>query len=225
MDNTKTIGEIVALNYQTAAVFQTYGIDFCCGGGKSLATVCEEKQLSQQELIAKLKKVISSGSLCDYQLDWSAWSSKLLIHYIQEIHHVYVRNRIPLILQYAAKVAKVHQKTISTCQELFLLVQHLANELREHLRKEEEILFPAIESLGNSPTGRKELERLITEVEVEHDWVGCTMRRIRQITDDYTPPDFACQTVKVLYQYLEEFEADLHRHVHLENNVLIPRVK
>jgi regulator of cell morphogenesis and NO signaling len=132
---------------------------------------------------------------------------------------------MPTILKYAQKVAKVHKDSIPASSEILTLFQALTHDLTLHLADEEQNVFPVIrKKYADVPVKAEELSQAIKTLEVDHETAGTIMKRLRQITNDFTPPEFACNTVRVLYKLLEEFEGDLHQHVHLENNVLFPKV-
>ncbi len=229
IDKQKTVGEIVAENYQAAEVFKTYGIDFCCGGGKTVAEVCEAKGVDYSALEQQFAVLAERTGQAPTH-DFKSWQPSFLIDYIINVHHKYVTEKIPLLQQYAAKVAKVHKDSIPGSVEVNIFFKALSKELLAHLQKEERVLFPYIKQLeaaAQQPDSDKSafrgVGRPIEQMELEHEFAGDMMRKIRASTDDFTPPDFACNTVRVLYKMLEEFERDLHQHVHLENNVLFPR--
>lgn len=229
IDKQKTVGEIVAENYQATEVFKTYGIDFCCGGGKTVAEVCEAKGVDYSALEQQLAAMAERTGQAPTH-DFKSWQPSFLIDYIINVHHKFVTDKIPLLQQYAAKVAKVHKDSIPSSNDVNTYFNALSQELLDHLQKEERVLFPYIKRLeaaaGQPDTDKSAFRGIshpIEQMELEHEFAGDMMRKIRVATNDFTPPDFACNTVRVLYKMLEEFERDLHQHVHLENNVLFPR--
>ncbi len=226
IDREQTIRETVVQDFRTAAVFQKYGLDFCCGGGVSIETACRKKGVDVDELVADLTRGSIEGSV-DLPR-FSAWSDTLLVDYIENNHHNWVRSVLPVITQHATKVARVHGEHRPSLKQVDLKVQRLAVELLEHMEREESELFPLIRSLVNAPSDqrseiREKITSLIEELESDHDGAGEMMREVRELTDGYLPPADACMTYKVLFNELEEFERDLHTHVHLENNLLFPR--
>ncbi|KGE85860.1 MAG: iron-sulfur cluster repair di-iron protein [Phaeodactylibacter xiamenensis] len=228
-DKAKTVGEIVADNYRAAEVFKSFGIDFCCGGGKTVAEVCQAKGVDYTALERQFLELDKQRSDAPAH-NFKSWQPSFLIDYIVNVHHTYVTEKVPLLKQYAAKVAKVHKDSIPASKEVKTYLDALSEELLDHLQKEERVLFPYIKRLEaaiQQPTADrsafKGVSGPIGQMELEHEFAGEMMSKIRAATDDFTPPDFACNTVRVLYKMLEEFERDLHQHVHLENNVLFPR--
>ena len=226
---TKTVGELVADDYRAAGVFKRYGIDFCCGGKKTVADVCEQKGVPLSELEEQLSHL--EGQPAMQRLQFNEWALPFLIDYIINIHHTYVQEKLPQLLEYSRKVAKVHghayPETITIADKL----ESLAEELFAHLRKEELILFPYVKELWKAMEAGEAVaappfqsaQNPIRVMEAEHEFAGASMAEIRELSSGFTPPEGACNTYRVLYALLEEFEEDLHRHVHLENNILFPQ--
>ncbi len=220
----RTVADVVTENIKTAHVFKKYGIDFCCGGGISIEKACEKKNLDIQKLKEDLLKVNEVSKAYDYD----SWSLDFLIDHIVNIHHTYVEASIPLILQYSNKVAKVHGHHYSEVIEINKLFTDVANELASHLKKEEIILFPYIKKMLQLrkeggyviPPSFGSVNNPIAMMEAEHDTAGDIFKEIARLTNNYTPPENACNTFRALYAKLEEFEQDLHTHIHLENNIL-----
>lgn len=225
-DREQTIRDTVVEDFRTAAVFQKYGLDFCCGGGVSIEAACRKKGIDVDVLAADLAR---SGEFGGVDLPrFSSWSPDFLADYIEKNHHAWVRSAIPVLKQHAAKVAKVHGGFRETLVEIDQKVQSMADELMVHMEREEKELFPLIRSyaLGNPETRSEDLLKIVSiieEMESDHDDAGDVLREIRELADDFVPPPEACMTYKVLFSELEEFERDLHTHVHLENNLLFPR--
>lgn len=224
----KTVGEIVASNYRAADVFKKYGIDFCCGGGVGLSEICRRKSIKLADIENDLQSMTGQK---DYSNDFDRWQLDFLIDYIINQHHAYVMENIPQIIQYADKVAKVHGENHPETIEINRLFYEAAMELDTHMQKEERILFPHIKQLVKA---KKETASFpashfgtvgnpIKMMEMEHETVGDIFKKIATLSDDYTPPLAACNTYRVLYAKLQEFETDLHKHVHLENNILFPK--
>lgn len=226
IDN-KTVAEVVSENIKTAHVFKKYGIDFCCGGGISIDKACEKKNIDYAQLKAELLKVDDAPRAYDY----NKWELDFLIDHILNIHHTYVAESIPLIIQYSDRVAEVHGHHYTEVLEINKLFKEVADELASHMKKEEIILFPYIKELLRL---KKENENLTTPpfgtvnnpihmMESEHEAAGDIFKEIAWLTNNYSPPDEACNTFRALYAKLEEFENDLHQHIHLENNILHPK--
>ncbi len=163
--------------------------------------------------------------------DFNAWELDVLIDYIIEVHHSYVIESLPVLSQYAQKVAKVHGESHKVLLEINTLVHEIIEELSVHLKKEEQVLFPYIKQLVAAKAKGKEVgtphfqtvSNPISMMENDHEKVGAVFKHIAQLTNNYTPPEWACNTFKALYAMLEEFEQDLHQHIHLENNILHPK--
>jgi len=226
--SNKTIGEIVSDDYRTAQVFKKHGIDFCCGGGRTLADACEHRGIDRETVIRELNMLGSSNSLADNYKDWSP---DFLVDYIINNHHQYVRSKLPEIQIYAEKVAKVHGGRHPETIEILRIVKELTADMKNHMKKEEEILFPYVKKLaaaeqhGENPDEPEfgTAAEPIAMMEDEHEEAGGGMDEIRRLSNDFTPPEDACATYRVLYENLREFQDDLHKHVHLENNILFPK--
>ncbi len=229
MDYTnKTIGEIVAADFRTAAIFKKHGIDFCCRGGRTIEEACEKKKVLEEQLIDELSSLPSGNG---DTVDVTGWPLDLLANYIVKIHHEYVREKTPILLQFLDKLCKVHGDRHPELFEINQLFTESAHDLSEHLQKEERVLFPFIEKLVKaSQTGEPleathfgTVENPIEMMKHEHTVEGDRFANIAKLTSGYLPPADACNTYKVTYAMLEEFENDLHRHIHLENNILFPK--
>lgn len=227
----KTIGQMVADNYRTAEIFKAHKIDFCCNGNRTLAEAASKKGL-QVEVILEELAAVSEASQTD-QPNFKAWPLDLLIDYIEKKHHRYVEKQIPVLKQYLSKLCKVHGERHP---ELFQISEHFnvsAGELAMHMKKEELVLFPYIKKMVNGPEADANLEaprfgsvrNPIAGMMQEHDNEGERFRKIAKLSEDYTPPSDACNTYRVAFALLQEFEDDLHRHIHLENNILFPKAE
>jgi regulator of cell morphogenesis and NO signaling len=224
--NEQSVGEVVKQNIHAAPIFEAYGIDYCCGGKKSLAAACMEKGIDADRLRAELELLPDRGTL-----DVDSWSTTFLVEYIVNTHHQYVRGMLPTISAHAAKVASVHGDHHPEVRDIAGVWQQVAMELDSHMMKEERILFPYIKQLdaadrGDGPVfagGFGTVRNPIDMMEQEHDSVGLAFDHMRRLAKDFTPPADACTTFQLFYRELDEFERDLHMHIHLENNVLHPR--
>ena len=227
----KKLATIVTENSQAAAVFEKYGLDFCCKGKRTLLAACEEKGLNPQSLDADLQMVFQSTVAGKHHFPYEKLPSTDLCDYIIDTHNAYVKEELPRILGYAQKVASKHGERFPSLNKLLMLVEELSNELIPHLQKEEKVLFPLIKQLDTASADtadslaekRTFVKHPISAMEHEHDHAGEVMAAIRSITDQYQPPEGACTTFRLLYDSLYQFEQDLHQHVHLENNVLFAR--
>lgn len=223
----QTVGEIAAQSADAVRVFEKLGIDYCCGGKRTLGEVCVTKGLEAQQVVEAIEKAGVQAA----EQDWRKASLRDLTGHIIAKHHEFLRSEMPLLSARLLKVVQVHGGKDSRLQELQGVFEDLRDELDMHLHKEEMILFPYIEHLdataeaglplGQVPFGS--VENPIRMMEHEHDSAGRALERMRQLTDGYALPEFACATVRALWQGLENFEKDLHQHIHLENNILHPR--
>ncbi len=225
----KTVGEIVKLDFRAADVFSSYGIDFCCGGKISVSEACANSNCDETKVISDLEAMQNQhGSQVH---DFNSWNIGFLADYIQNTHHQYVSKAIPQILPLAQKVAEVHGENHAEVIQINELFQDLAEELLQHMQKEEQILFPYIKKLVADESAGKSNDQgsfgtiasPISVMEQEHENAGVILKELFRLSDGYTPPEDACNTFRVLYGKLKEFEDDLHRHIHLENNILFPK--
>jgi regulator of cell morphogenesis and NO signaling len=221
--NKMTIGEIVAQDYRAASVFKEAGIDFCCGGKKSIEEACSEKGLSPGDVTEKLKKLESAPDTTTH--NFIEWEPGFLCDYIVNTHHKYVLKSLPELVQYTNKIASVHGDRHPELLEVASLFSEINRELLQHLKNEEEILFPSLKRAltSNSAEFKTIMISEIARLSNEHEFAGGAMDKIRIITNNYQLPADGCNTYKVTLQLLEQFEDDLHTHVHLENNILFPK--
>lgn len=226
---SRTLGDIVAEDYRRAGVFEKYGIDFCCGGGKTVKEACDARGIACDEVMRALAATEQEPSRSSH-VDVRSWEPDFLATYIVKVHHQFVRERLQPLRELTRTVARVHNGTNPETAEIADLVDEVALELEQHMDAEEQVLFPYIERLcAASKTGVPvasaqfdSVHEPVRMLEEEHDRAGAIMHKIRAFSGDYTLPEEACNTYRVAYARLAEFEADLHRHVHLENNVLFP---
>ncbi len=235
MNNTdilnEKIGDLVAQDYRRAEVFKKHGLDFCCGGGKTIAAACADNHIDENALIKDLQAVENNDT--GHTPDFNSWDLDFLVDYIVNTHHQYVVKNIPLILEFSEKVARVHGHANPEVIQIFQHFKALGGELSLHMRKEEHILFPFIKMLASArknnttppPAPFGTVANPISMMEHEHDNAGSLLKEICTLSNNHTPPDHACNTYRVLYAKLKEFEADLHQHIHLENNILFPKAK
>ena len=219
----KTVGELAAEIPNSTRLFEKLGIDYCCAGQKPLEEACAGLNLSVDDVLRALEQ--SPGTAVD--CDWNTTPLGELVDHIVEKHHTYVKNEVPRLQALIAKVVGVHGKNHTELQEVSEAFSALANELAAHLMKEEQILFPYVKQMASGAGGGSacfgSVENPIAVMMMEHDNAGEQLRNIRQVTGNYTIPDDACQSYKMLFSALVEFEQDLHQHIHLENNILFPR--
>jgi regulator of cell morphogenesis and NO signaling len=228
INKEKTVAEVVTNNIKTSHIFKKYGIDFCCGGGVTIEKACEKKGVDFSILAEELRHFDRS---LDMNYDYDNWPLEVLIDHIVSVHHLYVEENIPLLLQYASKVAKVHGHHYPEVIKINRLFHEVAAALATHMKKEELILFPFIKKMreveqsgvGIALPHFNSVENPIAMMEEEHEAAGDILKEIASLSNNYTPPESACNTFKALYDKLNEFEQDLHTHVHLENNILHPK--
>lgn len=223
----KTVAEIVTENIRTADVFKKNGIDFCCGGHVSVQEICAKKGVDYSKL---KEEILNIGKAPLMGHDFNSWDLEFLVDYIENTHHKYVTEANRLIIEYADKVASVHGHHYTETVEINLLFHELANELTMHMQKEEQILFPIIRKIAKAKKDGESLSSSfgsiqdpIKMMEKEHTGAGDILRKIAELSNNYTPPVDACNTFKALYSKLEEYQNDLFQHIHLENNILFPK--
>jgi regulator of cell morphogenesis and NO signaling len=224
-----TIREVVATDYRTAAVFERHGLDFCCNGCRTIDQGCRDAGADEAALLRELDAVLNAPAGAAPR--FASWTPQALVSYIVANHHGYVREAVPALLQHTRKIAAVHGERHDELLHIAGLMQRVAAEMIEHMGKEERVLFPFILDLADASQRAMPLprppfgtvENPIRLMEQEHRFVGDAMAEIRALTGGYRLPDDACATYRVCFQELEAFEADLHAHVHLENNVLFPK--
>jgi len=225
----KTVRELALENPAATRVFEKLGIDYCCGGNKSLEEACQSANLRIDEVLDSLEKACQATPPASR--DWQGGPMAALIAHIKDTHHKFTREEILRLRPLLAKVCSVHGKNHPELLQIQDLFQDLANELSAHLMKEEMVLFPYLIRLEAAVTGKEAVARApfgsvqnpISMMESEHDSAGSILRAIKGIAKGYSAPPDACASYQTLYKALAAFEADLHQHIHLENNVLFPR--
>jgi regulator of cell morphogenesis and NO signaling len=226
---TTRVREIVVANPRAARVFEDAGVDYCCGGEKCLNDACIPTGVTAEEILKRLQEDIDKVG--PVEVNWAAASLSTLAQHIVEKHHRYVRNAIPRVNSLLEKVVAIHggrHPELHGIEERFF---DLSQELQMHMHKEEQILFPYIEALDRSATeyGRLDppcfetVRNPVNMMMQEHDSAGELLRTMRKLSSGYQVPRDACNSFRELYRSLEEFETDLHTHIHLENNILFPR--
>jgi regulator of cell morphogenesis and NO signaling len=226
----KTVRELALENPASARVFEKLGIDYCCGGKKSLEEACRAANLSIDQVVASLEQASHAPSTQESR-NWDRESLAVLIAHIQNTHHKYTREEIARLGPLFEKVCSVHGGRHPELLEVYEAFKGLAQELGAHMMKEEMILFPCIvrmeaavtrkESIARAPFGS--VQNPIAMMEHEHDSAGNALRAMRQASHGYSAPADSCVSYQTLYKALEAFETDLHQHIHLENNILFPR--
>lgn len=225
----KTIGQMVAEDYRKASVFEAFGIDFCCKGNKTMDEVCDAKGINKHLLLKDLEKIKNTETTNPF--DYNSWPLDLLADYIEKKHHRYVEEKTVQLKQYLEKISMVHGKQhpeLFKIKELFL---ESAGDLAAHMKKEELILFPYIRKLvvaqkDKNSFNRPQFGTIQNPIEMmkhDHDHEGERFRQIAELSNNYQAPADGCNTYKVTFSLLKEFENDLHLHIHLENNILFPK--
>jgi len=227
---TATVAEIAAESLAAVRIFEKYGIDYCCGGKRPLKEICLPNHQNASVLREELKAALEGKT--PREQDWKSLPLHRLIQHIVAVHHAYLRRELPALQARLGKVYSVYNQrygpTLAGLPEVFA---ELRAELESHMRKEEEILFPAIRAIESATDAGRPLPPLpfgtivnpIHMMQAEHDAAGVGLNRIREITGNFEIPEYACVTYKALMSGLAELETDLHLHIHLENNVLFPR--
>jgi len=225
-----TVAEIASVLPRAIPIFQKHGIDFCCGGRRALADVCSEKGIGFEALAGEIES--AGAEIAPAAVDWTSEPLGALIDHILLRYHKTLGEELPRLAALADKVAKVHganhPETLPQLRDTFLA---LKDELESHLEKEERVLFPYVRELETASRGLRPAYSVplglasgaIGVMEREHEGAGLALKTIHRLTACFHPPDDACGSFRALYAGLESFEADLHAHIHLENNILFPR--
>jgi len=230
LTTTKTVREYAIETPQTIPVFEKLGIDYCCGGNRPLDEACAAANVDLEEVLQSLEVAIAAPSRPN-ERELQAGSLAELISHIVRTHHVFVRTRVPEIAKLIEKVNTKHGANHPELEKIRTVFDSLGEELMMHLMKEENILFPYIERMEESAVQREPIlpapfgtvANPVRMMEHEHDNAGIALKILRETSRNFTAPADACTSYRALYTALEEFEKDLHQHIHLENNVLFPR--
>ena len=223
------IGELVANDYRTASVFKKYNIDFCCQGNRTINDACEAKEIDGKLVVADLNALVQSQEAGS--IDYQSWPLDLLAEYIEKKHHRYVEEKTQEIKPYLEKICRVHGGRHPELLEINEQFNATAGELAMHMKKEELMVFPFIKKMVKAKEeGTKvaapnfeSIQFPIQAMMDEHTNEGDRFRLIEALSDNYTPPADGCNTYRVTFALLKEFEQDLHLHIHLENNILFPK--
>ncbi len=222
----QTVGKIVAKHPQLAIVFEKYEIDYCCRGKNDLVNACQDAGVELNQLLNEFEQVFQQADEHD-STDWTAAQLTDLITHIVETHHRYMRDELPRLAQIIAKVKQAHSAKHPELVDVENIYSAMRGELESHMAKEENVLFPAIRAMElaenaiSFPFGS--VDNPIRMMEHEHEDAGNALRSMRQLTNEYTPPQDACPTFHVMLQSMSQLERDLHMHIHKENNILFPR--
>jgi regulator of cell morphogenesis and NO signaling len=223
------VKDIVLSNPAAKQILEDAGLDYCCGGGKSLHEACLHADVPAEEILNRLRE--NSKDISPGDANWTSTPLSDLTRQIRERHHRYVREAIVRVQTLLEKVGAKHGENHPEITDIQRLFTEVGREMIMHMRKEEQILFPYIDALEKATSAHSSVEppffqtvrNPIHAMMKEHDAAGELVKQIRNASSEYTAPADACTSYKTLYQDLREFEADLHQHVHLENNILFPR--
>lgn len=226
--NLKTaVGDWVADRPSRSRILEELGIDYCCGGRRSLDEACAERGLDTEKL---LQRLLAEPGEQGSETDWRSATLTALCDHIEQTHHRFLRDELPRLEGLAGKVAAAHGERHPEYLEIASVYAGFQAELDTHMMKEERVLFPAIRALenGDGDAGAfhcGDLSAPMRVMEMEHDAAGEALRRFRELSGDYTPPADACGTLLALLDGLDNLERDLHLHIHKENNLLFPRTR
>lgn len=223
--STQTVAEIVSATPALAVVFEKFGIDYCCHGKQPLQAACAAANVDLQVILTELAAAQPGPS--GGEPDWNMATLEALVLNILNTHHALLRTELPRLESMLAKVVRVHGHHHPELAEVAAVFNDLSAELGSHMMKEEQILFPAIVQLERHQNGGRGpwIANPIRVMEHEHAAVGTMLAAIKKDTGNYTPPADACNTYRVLFDSLRRLEADLHTHIHKENNILFPRAQ
>lgn len=223
LDPTRSLGDLVAERESRGFVLERFGLDFCCGGAKSLRSACDEARLCVDDVVAALQ-ASDRAPLAEGTRDWTRATLRDLADHIVGTHHVYLRQALPeleVAVQKLATVHGAHHPELLEVRDTFLM---LRKEIEAHMEKEEDVVFPAVKA-AEAKRKVSDVRAAMDELEDEHAVVGDALHRIRALTSSYAVPSDACPTYRATLKDLEKLEIDTHHHVHKENNILLPRAR
>lgn len=230
IDVNQTVRDLVRGNPSTVGFFESIGIDYCCGGGKSLFDACSAAGLPLDGVVRQLEEALNVPPIAE-DCHWLTCRLTELIDHIVEKHHAYSRRQLPVLIALAAKINMRHGEGRPELAKVHEMVNALGNELATHMAKEENILFPTFRRMQESADAGTGLDAQLADhllspirhMMEDHDDAGELLRAMRSVTNGFEPPSGACTSFRALYAGLKDHETDLHRHIHLENNILFPR--
>ena len=222
-----TVGQLVAEHPATARVLERFQIDYCCGGQRMLAEACREQHLDVQEIVREVEGALQPRA--DTDRNWLCESLANLCDHIEQTHHEYLKSELPRLTELIANVVRAHAERHPELRQAQQVFAALRGELEPHLLKEERILFPAFRQLEQAASPPRfpfgSVANPIGVMQHEHDTAGSALKALRRLTADFTPPDDACIAYRTMLEALGVLEADLHEHIHKENNILFPRAQ
>ena len=224
-----TVGSIVAQDWNAAAVFEKYNIDFCCNGGTKLSQACAAANIDQFLILVEIAALPKQTD--DSEPEYNLWELDRLAEYIENKHHRYATNVMPLLLAYLNKICLMHGQRHPELLKIRDLFREMAHELVVHMKKEEFMIFPFIKKMTESHRQKINIplptygsvKNPISIMMNDHEAEGAKLREIVSLSNNYTPPQDACNTYRLSYSMLQKFEQDIHKHIHLENNILFPK--
>lgn len=226
-NSTQQIGEIVNAFPKAAEIFKAYRVDFCCGGNRPLSEAINEQKINETELLHKINSTFESYEKSAKDKNWMEAETDEIIDQILNKHHAYLWSELPVIAKLSTTILKVHGTKHPELAKVNRLFSLLKMDLEEHLTKEENIQYPAIKEYqrtGSKDDLNKAVD-IINDLETEHTGAGNILKELREISNDYALPNDACGTYEKTYNKLQELEADLFQHIHLENNILFHRLR
>lgn len=219
LDRTLPVARIVLDHSECAPVFQKHRIDYCCRGDVALDVACRDRGLDTAAVLDELEGAIASRR-GEGEPDFRTLGTPAVIGHIMTRHHEYLRRALPFLVPLAQKVARVHGANEPGLREVESIVAELAGALVPHLDQEEQVLFPALMARSSD---RAVIDAELKTMHADHLAVGAMLHRLRTVANEFDPPGWACNSYRTLFRELEALEADVLRHVHLENHVLMPR--
>jgi len=223
----RLVRDLVFDKPSSARVFETLGIDYCCGGAQTMAEACKRANRSLEEVTDALEKADPVSP----EKDWRSASLTELAQHIVDRHHAFTQAEISRLNGLLGRVVGLHGQNHPELSRIQMTFAGLAEELREHMRKEEDLLFPYIAQIEEAARSRRRppepmfgtVQNPVAAMIMEHEASGQALEKIRETTQHYAVPPDGCPSYRALYQALPAFAADLHQHIHLENNILFPR--
>ncbi len=227
-NSNQKIGDIVAKFPNAADIFKKYKIDFCCGGDRLLSTAIKEQGVSEEEVLERINTSYEmfKNNISLKNRNWVEVPLDELVDQILNVHHAYLYENLPKISELTTKILRVHGEKHPKLSRVHKLFHIIKMELEAHLIEEETIQYPAIREylINNREIDLNKAINIVEQLQDEHTGAGNILKELRKITNDYEVPANACTTYRLTYNKLEEMESDLFQHIHLENNILFPRL-
>ncbi|MBN1068090.1 iron-sulfur cluster repair di-iron protein [Clostridium botulinum] len=227
-NSNQKIGDIVTKFPKAADIFKEYKIDFCCGGDRTLITAIKEQGVNETELLERINDSYEKLKNNIYSKDrnWVEAPLDELVDQIVNVHHAYLYENLPKISELTTKILRVHGEKHPELSRVHKLFHTIKMELEAHLIEEETIQYPAINAYlrSNSEADLDKAINIINQLQDEHIGAGNILKELREITNDYDIPSNVCTTYRLTYSKLQEMESDMFQHIHLESNILFPRL-